>query len=299
MIIFLYGQDTYRLKNKLKEIINHYQKAHKSGLNLRYFEGNSFSFQGFLDEFRSVSMFGEKKLMVLKNIISNKDFREEFLKDGKKIIESENTILFCQEGEIKNDRFFNFLKKNGKSQEFKLLTGLHLKNWAKKAFDEQKADVDKEAIDRLADLIGSNLWQMSNEIKKIADYGSGRRIRTEDINLLVKPKIETDVFKTIDAIALRDKKRAFWLIHKHLEKGESHLYLLAMISFQFRNLLAIKSGSKLKMHPYVIKKTIRQAELFSLEDLKKIYRKIFQVDLDIKTGRKDPDTALDLFISGI
>ena len=69
--------------------------------------------------------------------------------------------------------------------------------------------------------------------------------------------------------------------------------------FQFRNLLTVKSGAKLKTHPYVLQKTIRQAKFFSFDELKKIYRRIFQVDLDIKTGKVDPNTALDLFISGI
>jgi DNA polymerase-3 subunit delta len=299
MIIFLYGQDTYRLKQKFKEIIEHYRKTHKSGLNLRYFDGAKLDFQDFRDEFRSISMLGEKKLMVLQNIISNKDFQNKFSEEIKKFAQSANIILFCQEGEVPANAFFKALKKHGKQQEFQLLESLRLRNWVKKEFERQQANVDKKALNKLIDLVGNNLWQMSNEIKKLADYGIGRIIEVKDIELLVRPKIETDIFKTIDAIALRDKRRALSLIHKHLEKGDSHLYLLAMIGFQFRNLLIVKSGAKLKMHPYVIKKTTRQAEFFSFEELKKIYRKIFQADLDIKTGRMDPDSALDLFISGI
>ena len=52
-------------------------------------------------------------------------------------------------------------------------------------------------------------------------------------------------------------------------------------------------------HPYVIKKTIQQARSFSLSELKKIYQKIFQVDLGIKTGKIEPETALDLFVAEI
>jgi DNA polymerase III delta subunit len=53
------------------------------------------------------------------------------------------------------------------------------------------------------------------------------------------------------------------------------------------------------MHPFVVKKSLQQASKFTLEELKKIYQKIFQVDLDIKTGRIEPEVALDLFIAGI
>ena len=299
MIIFLYGQDTYRLKLKLKEIVEHYKKNHKSGLSLRYFEGDNLDFQDFQESFRSVSMLKEKKLTILNNISSNKSFKDVFLKNIKKFVQSENTILFCQEGKIAADSFFSALKKQGKSQEFQLLKGLKLRNWVKKEFERQGAHIDKSALDRLLETVGSDLWQMSNEIKKLVAYKDGRTIEIKDVDLFVRPKIETDIFKTIDAIALKDKKKALALVHKHLQKGDRHLYLLAMIGFQFRNLLVIKSGARPKMHPYVMNKTIRQAEFFSFEELKKIYRKIFQADLDIKTGKTDADTALDLLISEI
>jgi len=297
MIIFLYGQDTYRLKEKTREIIDHYRKTQKSGLNLKYFDSENLEFGDFLAGLRSVSMFGEKKLLVLKNIASNKGFQEDFLKEIKKLAASEDVILFSQEGEAPERAFFNSLKKNAKCQEFRLLKGQQLRNWVGKKLGKQS--IDKKALDRLIEMVGNNLWQMSNEIKKLSDYRSGRTIQLKDIELLVKPKIEADIFKTIDAIAAKNKKEALSLIHKHLERGDSHLYLLAMISFQFRNLLTVKSGARLKSHPYVIQKTMRQARHFSLDELKKIYRRIFQADLDIKTGKIDPDTALDLFIARI
>jgi DNA polymerase-3 subunit delta len=49
----------------------------------------------------------------------------------------------------------------------------------------------------------------------------------------------------------------------------------------------------------LVKKSYRQAQRFTLWQLKKIYQKIFQVDLAIKTGKVEPETALDLFIAEI
>ena len=53
------------------------------------------------------------------------------------------------------------------------------------------------------------------------------------------------------------------------------------------------------MHPYVIQKSTQQTRKFNFEELKKIYQKIFQVDLDIKTGKIEPETAIDLLIAEI
>jgi len=130
-------------------------------------------------------------------------------------------------------------------------------------------------------------------------------ISGKDIELLIKPKIETDIFQTIDAIAEKNKKRAFKFIKAHLEKGDSPFYLFSMINFQFRNLLIIKDlmeknlspYSLNHLHPYVIKKSISLLEKFSFSELKKIYQKIFQLDLDVKTGKIEPEMALDLLIT--
>jgi len=49
----------------------------------------------------------------------------------------------------------------------------------------------------------------------------------------------------------------------------------------------------------VVKKSLWQARAFSLPELKKIYQRIFKVDVDIKTGRLNPELALDLLITEI
>lgn len=335
MLIFLYGPDTYRSHQKLNEIIANYKKIHKSGLNLKYFDFKKDSYQEFKDEFQTISMFQEKKLVVLENTFSDAEFKRKFLESSKKFIDSKDIILFYTTDQIlKKDPLFVFLKKQAKFQEFELLAGQKLKNWVKKEFEKYQCQISDRALGKLIEFTGNDLWQITNEIKKLVsyraprqrseggkenkvlfDYKKKQKIGEEDVELLVRPKIEADIFETINAISSRNKKQALILIHKHLEKGDSPLYLLSMINFQFRNLLVIKSryqsandtrmtqisglSRELKLHPYVVKKSIPLVKNFSLEELKKIYRKIFQVDLNIKTGKIDPQTALDLLITEI
>ncbi|MCX6759024.1 MAG: hypothetical protein NT012_00415 [Candidatus Nealsonbacteria bacterium] len=373
MILFLYGQDTYRARQKLKEIIEQYEnpasgenldfagikKIHKSGLNLIYLDGENLKFEDFRDIIQQTSMFDEKKLLILSNIFTNQDFKEKFLKNYKDFLKLKpstrvnlgaglvpyrnevsgtgDIILFYEENEISTkDRFFDFLKTKAKTQNFQPLGGEKLKSWIRQELFKLKTEIDSEAIDKLINFVGNDLWQMSNEIKKLVNYKKGpvsakassgtraaakgkeedlysspkEKINVKDIELLVKPKIETAIFKTIDAIAQKNKKQTLLLIHQHLEKGDNPLYLLSMINFQFRNLLMIKDlierhrpyYSILKMthlHPFVVKKSCQQANKFTLQELKKIYQKIFQADLSIKTGKTTPETALDLLLTEI
>jgi len=314
MIIFLYGQDGYRLNQKLKEIIEQYKKIHKSGLNLKFLDVRTLSFQDFKDSFQQTSMFKEKKLIILKGIFSNKDFKEELLQNIEKFIDSDDIVLISERNKILvTDRLFKVLKKKASVQEFKPLEGQSLDNWIKKEIESYGLKINPEALRYIIDFVGNDLWQLSNEVKKLVNYrgkDSGLTIEKQDIALLVKPKIESDIFKTINFLASKNKKKAFSLLKKHLAKGDNPLYLLSMISFQFKNLLIIRElieqnkpyyliAKEAKLHPYVVKKSYALAQRFDMPELKKIYQQIFEADLDIKTGKLDPETALDLLITKI
>ncbi len=233
MIIFLYGEDAYRSSQKLNEIIKHYKKIHKSGLNLKYFDFKKDSFGDFRDSFRSFAMFDEKKLMVLKNVFFNSKIENDFPSFFKNLSKSKDIILFYEEKIDERRSLFKLLKKSGKSQNFELLKGKSLKNWVKREFKRYSVKINESALNLLLDFVGNNLWQMANEIKKLVNYKNKKKIEKEDVKALVKPKIETDIFKTIDAIAAKNKKEALLLLKKHLEKGDSSSYLLAMIIFNF------------------------------------------------------------------
>ena len=132
MLIFLYGQDSYRAREKLNKIIENYKKIHKSGLNLKFYDGKSLDFQDFKDETQQTSMFKEKKLAILKNVFSNQKFKEEFLKEGKKFIVSKDLILFYEEGEIPvKDKLAIFLKEIGSpAKKNKASNSPCLDNWS-------------------------------------------------------------------------------------------------------------------------------------------------------------------------
>ncbi len=311
MIIFLYGKDTYRSKRKLKEIIDRYKKAHKRGLNINFLDLKEEGFEGFNDSIRQTSMFKEKKLQVVLNPFSDKLFKEKFLEKKEDFLNSEDIIVLFEEGEVrKNDKLLKFLKEKAKTQDFSLLSGLKLLSWIKKEFERRGFKITSRVADKMASFVGNDLWRMENEISKLTSYKKGEEIKEEDVDLLVKPEIETDIFKTIDAIAQKNKKKALSFMHNHLEKGDSPPYLLSMIGYQIRNILSVKEMTernfsyneafkKTGLHPFVFKKSYYQSSSFSLSELKKIYQKIFEADLSIKVGKIDPETALDLIVAGI
>ncbi len=309
MVIFLYGEDSYRSKEKLNEIAVHYKELRKSALNLIYVDANQTDFSNFYNNFKISPMFAEKKLVILKNIFANKKFQEDFLEEIN-ILQELKDVIVIYENEAVDQRLklFRVLLKECKNQEFKLLTGLSLKKWAQNIFEKLNGKINNDALDLLLNYVGNDLWRLSNEIQKLIQFKNGAAIQKIDVELMVKPKIESDIFKTIDALAQKNKKQALALLHKHLDGDDNPLYILSMIAYQFKNLLMVKELSekgvmyasivkKSGLHPFVVKKSYFLCRQFTFEELKQIYRQIFKIDSDIKVGKIEPELALDLFIS--
>jgi len=320
MVVFFYGSDTFRSQQKLNQIIKSYKAKHKSGMNLAIFDLEEKGLNDFKSFIEAFSMFAEKKLAVIKNLfLVSAKIQEEFFEYLKQSMQENNQEIICvfyESGaiepklETQKELFKILIKKPNLSEEFKLLEGAKLQNWIKKEIENRRGKIDGLAIMKLAAFVGSDLWQMNNEIDKLIVYNGKKEIKSADIDLLVKSRLEANIFETIDALAVKDKQKALKLMHKHLEKGEDPFYLLSMYVYQFRNLIKVRDlmekgisfsvlPKKLKMHPFVIKKTFIQAKNFTLDGLKKIYLRLKNLDILIKTGKIEPKTALDLFVNEV
>ena len=175
MIYFIYGQDSYRSKRKLEEIIEGYKRVNKSGLNLIYSDAGKISFDDFYANFKINSMFAEKKLIVLKNVFENKKFQEDFLNDIKSL-EDKKDIVIIYEDNAPDQRIklFKSLQKCAKCQEFDILQPAVLAKWIAKQFENKGAKINPDAVSALLNFTGNNLWQISNEIDKLANYKKKR-----------------------------------------------------------------------------------------------------------------------------
>jgi len=311
MIILLYGQDTFRSREELKRVIEAHEKTSLNWFNFVRIDAKDNEieiFKQIRESANTISMFSEKKLIVIENIFSLRETQGEpqvqkeileFLKNKKTEKDENIAIVFWSEESDEKNELFKFLKITAKTQEFKELKGVQLKNWIKNYILGQGGKIDIRALDKLIEYVGSDLWRMSNEINKLLNYNPA--IKIEDVESLVRPEIDLNIFDMVDALGQKNKARVIDLFNQHLEKGGDEFYLLSMFIYQIRNLLRIKSTpiSKLDLHPFVIRKTQYQVKNFTFEELKKIYYQLMTIDLEAKTGKADISTALELFLTAI
>lgn len=321
MIIFLYGEDSFRSLQKLKEIKNKYLNSDKSGSGLSCFD---FSEKAKSDDIISVfgmpNLLAPKRLVVVKNIISAGSPDEQkkmvdYLKVDENIFSDKDlvAVFWEKDNPRKNNSLFKILLdiKEVKKQEFSRLSGIKINQWILKRIKEidDKSSISKTALEKLALFCGGDSAVLDSEMQKLINYAGSKMISDNDVELLTKSKIESNIFSAIDALGAGDKRRAITLFHDNIKKGEDPFYLFSMIIYQFRNMIKIADlvergflseyeiSKETKMHPFVIKKTLSQIKTFTYDRLKKIYRKLARLDLAVKTGKMDMKLALDKLVA--
>ncbi|MDP3763987.1 MAG: DNA polymerase III subunit delta [bacterium] len=315
MIIFLYGPDSYRLKQNSHIVLDNFRKKHPGGVFFKFDLSNIDETQKAEDAIKSGSLFGEVKLIVLKNVFSGKvdsDRMEELIKTQNLLKEKDTVLLIVdnQDGKelSKNKKLFNLLAEKGNMvRNIEYLEGENLTKWIKSEFALRKCSIELDAIKELVTTTGNESWAIVNEIEKLSNYSSQTTIKREDVALLSFKKVDLNIFDFVDAIAGNNKARAYEILFKEIQNGRDPYYLLTMMIYGFRNLLAVRDLSdrgmpldaivkKARLHPFVARKAYQSVAKFSLADLKSVYGHLLDIDTRSKEGTTNLIDSLFAFV---
>lgn len=199
----------------------------------------------------------------------------------------------------------------GHVKTFDIPQGSELARWVRTKVKQAQAEIESQAVQALCTYVGNDLYQLYQEIEKLAAYTDGQRaITVQDVQLLTPHARQASVFDMVDALGQRDGKTASRIYHTLLDAGEHPLAILGMITRQFRLLIQVKElapklgthqaiARELKQNPYPIKKILAQSKNFEFAQLHRIYHKLLDADVEIKTGLMEPTLALDTLIADI
>jgi DNA polymerase-3 subunit delta len=186
--------------------------------------------------------------------------------------------------------------------------GAALPPWILHRAQAEGGEFTPQAAQMLASVVGDDPRLLSQEIVKLLTHaGFARAVTPEDIAALTPESVYTNIFDMVDAIGSRDGTRALRLLRKTEEQGNIG-GVFAMIVRQFRLLLlareALDSGtpaahlaSALDVHPFVAQKLAGQARNFNLSALENVYRRLRDIDEEVKSGRVELDTAMESLVS--
>lgn len=314
MIFFIYGTDTYRCREKLTEVQDGFVlKRDKAGLNVVIMDGEKLNVDSFKQEALATPFLGEKKMIIVKNIFGNKKISKplvEFLTESEDRIDNiicfyhvfspEKIRLAPNRKIILADGLFKHLASQKFAWEFNQMNNAELNTWLKDYTDKSHIPIDGSALRELSILVGNDANNLVLELKKLTAYKNGASISPADVKLLTRAKYDENIFTLIDAISQKNAKLALKLISDQINSGNHALLILKMISRQFKIMLRIKDGGTAAtagVHPFVFKKAQAQANNFSLEILKTIYRELIDIERQLKRGHKNPELLLDVFVA--
>ena len=316
MTIFVYGDDTFRVAEKVAEMKAAFlKKFDPTGLNLSVFpkEGTEeIKKEDLQQAIRSTPFLSTRRMVIIQDLVSETTKAEEG--DWAEILEKTpdfTIVLLWERTEPKMlEKKALFKRLKGASDvhyyPFPSLEGAELSNWILARIKALGGLILPAALQMLMGRVGSDLWQMHGEIQKLVAFANGVSITEKMVEQLVRASFEGEIFVLIDAVSRKRPAEALKLLEQERLSGANEFYLLTMLARQVRILLGIRAlldqdsrisaqevAAALELHPFVVGKALVQARGFTSEALKEVHHLLFQFDRNAKTSRMDAGLAVD------
>ncbi len=326
MLFILFGLDDFSLHEALEKIKREIGDKSLLESNTTILDGQQLTANKLSEICSTLPFLGSKRLVVIEGFLGRfetrpgkerqkkkkKDNQQSYFEEFSALIEKlpETTVLVLVDRDIRNNNpFLKQLLPKARVKSFPLLRNNRLRQWISKRVQQEGGTISPQANDLLSCFVGSNLWVMAGEISKLVSYASGRCIEEEDVRAVVSSSQQTSVFNMVDAVLESRTSQAQQIIQQLLKMGLAPPYLLFMLARQARLLINVKElvrkgksefeiQNKLGLtSEFAWRKTVEQASRYSFIRLKELYQRLLATDLSIKTGKYEPELALNILVA--
>jgi len=315
MLILVYGDDTFRAKDKVLKLREAFREKHdKAGFNLAEFASGDKPGE-ILQAVTSLPFMGPKRMVVIRDLVATTkaDAKEQWASLAN-TPESSVVILWetMEPKALEKKPLFALLSKGEDVHlyPFPSLEGAELSKWTNGRIVERGGAIAPDALRELCDRVGGDLWQMDNEIGKLVAYRPS--IVLANVDLLVRATFDGEIFALIDAISRKESARAIRLLEEERLSGGSDFAIFGMLARQVRLLLGARAlldenprasssqlAADMEINPFVAQKAIDQARKFALDDLRATHDLLFRYDAGMKSGVLDAELAVDLVTTAL
>ncbi|HSX25338.1 MAG TPA: hypothetical protein VLG69_05210 [Candidatus Andersenbacteria bacterium] len=303
MIRYFFGEDVLTTRGRITALAQSLQAQ------LRFVDESnilSSSLEVIVDQAKG-SLFG-KALLIFRDPLSyHQDIRDQLVE----YVESSHSgeIIFWERGNPDaRSSLHKLFKKSAEVEQFQNITDIQqgLK-WITKYISEHRDNTDtmisRDAAMLLLQRVGFDTFSLASEIQKLLAYHIP--ISREDVENIVPERAldAVSAFPLLDAISVKNSKAAIALLVRMIAGGASERFILSMIAYQYRLLLAVRIGldermdsmqiAKLsKLHPIAIQKTIPLAKRFSLSAIHDALLRIAGTERSMNTNKTMDDRSI-------
>lgn len=314
-LYLFYGPEKFLLEETLKKIKKNFGDLQK-GIN--YIEIGENNVLDIIPNLETPPFGFEKKLIIVKNsglfkkdskngnISANREKIEDYLKDKFDYIKDYNILIFIEEEALKNLNLYKLIQKQGVVEEFQFLKPIQIKDRLKRIANAYKVNISDSNLMYLIDLVGTNMQDLINELRKLIEYASsGGEVQKEDIDKLTIKQMQAIIFDFTDNIGTRNISKAIEILNTLVYNKEPYQKILITLYNHFKKLYLLKLYEKsnsnielaevLNLKPnqlFLISKYRKQASYFKENELDDIIKQLSDLDYKSKNGLIDIEIGL-------
>ncbi len=289
-----------------------YHKKIKERLQVDSINCFCFSAEDDIKEIESVcsslSMFGEKQLIVMYNSnLIKKDYASRIVELAT---ESNNYIIFKEEEVDKRSKSYKDILKHGIVFFCDKQDSQNIMDTVAQRIKHSNRIISKALIEYMVKNISNDISTLLNEVDKLILYvPEGNEITKSDVDEVCTLNINPNVFELSNKIVEGNYEKAYMIMKRLLEKKESPVKQIAIISKKLSQLYNAKrlilegvTDEELITFLGISKNAIypikKQANSFELEYLAQKLEKCEELDAAIKSGLIKEEIALELLTMG-
>jgi len=309
MVILVYGQNSFTVKQYLDDVVSRFQEKFDKGcinqLILPDLNSKGLMFGEVSQAVNSMPFLAQKRLVIVKDFLKNvsKEDIENWIELAEKTPET-TIFVITVSLTVKDTERRTIFKRLSK------VDGAHMHpcpifsteqqiQWAKTYLLNQGIKLKN---DQIFNVVSGAFDQFSlqKELDKYIAFSRTDVITDDVFSKLSIENAQDKMFILMDKIADNNKSQAITMLYEQRQSGSHDLQIFSMLMRQIRLLSAAKTveeapelAKKMGVHPFVARKIMAQSRNLSLDKLKKMHEQGYLLDGMIKHGRISANSAVD------
>ena len=302
------GDELHLVSGALKIITDAVMGGGAESQSPAQFMGKEVDAEKINDTLRSVSMFSQNNLVIIREADKLKKDVAEFLAVYCARPAPNSTLILEAEKLDGRSKFMRAIEQNGAVVECKALYSNQIPSWINMEAGRHGKKISQEAAKFLADMIGNDLGQLKMSLDRLAIYvGNRALIELKDVEEAVAETAQRTVFELSDAIGMKQVDKAVSTLRNLLDAGQSPVFILNMIARHIRILTKAREiggridstpelAKYLGVHPFYANNYMSQSKNFSAGDLRKFFNLLSKCDRSLKSSRLPKERILEKLI---
>jgi DNA polymerase-3 subunit delta len=251
-VYLLKGEEHFIMEEMSARLVDRFVPEDMRSFNLSVDYGSEIDIGTFVSTARSFPFLSDRRVMVVRELERLKGKWKPLVEYCTSPVDSTIVILVFSTHDdrgrrIKPPRDFSRLEKAvktaGKVIQFDRLDERSLRKWITSRGRRLGIDIDERGVGSLISGAGTNLYDLSNELEKLAVVYEGGSVTGESVASVIGSYRMRSIFEVMDSIGRRDAASALDMISGIINSGaERPSVVVYQLIRHFLSLLRIKAG---------------------------------------------------------